>query len=684
MIYRFLILLSAIACIPTYNVSCQAPEAVNGILDLRDYASDHFTVRLNGYWEFYWNRMLRPVDFKDKKTKPDFYGKVPSYWTDYKGLKTSKFGYATYRLKVILPEGYRRTLGFNMPVFDSSYDMFLDSEYLGGNGITGRSTAASKPGYQRNYFRYNPESDTLNLIINVSNFDHRRGGFWLPVEIGTASDVERHMLNSRASEWATVSLLLGFSIFFFFFFIMSPGDKLTAFFSLVTFSLALRPLFTSHFLILNLFETEWNWIIRFEYIGLYTGIIGGSWYSYYLYPTKLFRKIAYTFTFLFSICLLSVFLLPVRLFSYSVLLVYPSILLLVGYLLYSSLRGATRKSLLDLVYFIAFIFLIAGAINDMKISLGNTSSSGEYLLSYIIVIFLIIQAALLLYKWVRSYNDRVKLQKQLEYMNRNLEMLVGLRTKELKSQKEEIEEQNRVIAEQNLKLSDTLQIRNKMFSVISHDLRNPAVNILYMLLLLKEQKVKEEDVSYVNSCIESSQRIIDLLENMLAWGREQENRIKYSPVMLDLSEVVMKNLDLLRENTSKKKIKINFIKTGNPVAYFDRDLLDIIVRNLLSNATKYSHAEGRIDISLIGSNGGEKLIRLKIADQGVGISESRLKTLFNGGELISTPGTANEKGTGLGLKLCHDLIQLNKGDIKVDSLEGKGTCITITLPAEAK
>ena len=103
------------------------------------YDPDHFIVRLNGQWEFYWDKMLKPSDFITGKYKPDYYGKVPSYWTEYPqdSVNTDKFGYATYRLRVLLPPGYNDPLAVDVPVFDSSYDIYIDGKLLGSNGVPG-------------------------------------------------------------------------------------------------------------------------------------------------------------------------------------------------------------------------------------------------------------------------------------------------------------------------------------------------------------------------------------------------------------------------------------------------------------------------------------------------------------------------------------------------------------------
>lgn len=658
-------------------------KAVKGILDLRGIKNpDHFIIRLNGQWEFYWQKMLRPNDFKKGNIKPDYYGNVPSYWTDYPkdSVGTENFGYATYRLTVLFPKGFNKPLAIDLPVFDSSYDIYLDGKYYGGNGTPGESADRTKPEYKRNFFRFNIESDSLKIIINVANYDHRRGGFWLPAKLGTFSEVQKQLANSWAAEWSVISLLLGFSLFFLFFFLISPKEKIMFFFSMTTIGLALRPLFTSHYLILNLFNMDWVWIIRSEYLGLFVIIIGWVWYVMNLYPSKFFRIIAWLITCIFSFAFIATLFLPVSIFSYLTIVYYPSMILSISYLLFMSFRGSLKYNLIDIGYFLAFILLLVGGMHDMRVSLGKSDSNIGYSLTYIIVLFVFIQAVILLYRWVRAFLDKEKLQNELEFLNKNLEHLVNERTQELKNRNEEIEKQNSMIAIQNKQLSDTIQLKNRIFSVIAHDLRSPVVNILYMLNLLKEKEYKEKYDTFANSSIQYAQMVISLLENMLVWGRGQEDKIKFSPEKRDLADIILTNLSIFKETSDKKEIAVNFTQIGNSLAYFDKDLMDIIIRNLLSNAVKYTSRGGRISILLKEKTQNGDYMMLKICDNGIGIPEVKQKYLFTTTEVESTPGTENEKGTGLGLKLCYELVKINNGSIVVDSKTGEGTCFIITLP----
>jgi len=424
------------------------------------------------------------------------------------------------------------------------------------------------------------------------------------------------------------------------------------------------------------------WIVRFEYLGLFLILIGWVWYVLNLYPTMFFKVITWLVTLLSSLAFVSTLFLPVKIFSYSALAYYPLMILIILYLLVMSFIGSLKKNSIDIIYFLAFILLLLGGIHDMKVSLGKSYSTIGYSLTYIIVLFVFIQAFILLYRWVRSFHEKERLQNELEFMNRNLEHLINERTQELKNRNEEIGKQNNKIALQNKQLSDTIQLKNRIFSVIAHDLRSPVVNILYILNLLKEKEYKEKYDTFANSSIQYAQLVISLLENMLVWGRDQEDKIKYSPEKRDLADIILTNLSIFKETSDKKEISVNFTQVGNSFAYFDKDLLDIIIRNLLSNAVKYTPRGGRISMLLKDKTMNGEVMMLKVCDNGIGIPTTKQKYLFTSTEIESTPGTENEKGTGLGLKLCHELAEINNGSIAVESKPGEGTCFIITLPRE--
>jgi signal transduction histidine kinase len=139
----------------------------------------------------------------------------------------------------------------------------------------------------------------------------------------------------------------------------------------------------------------------------------------------------------------------------------------------------------------------------------------------------------------------------------------------------------------------------------------------------------------------------------------------------------------MKETADRKNISLNFTQVGRAVGWIDRDLIDIVVRNLLSNAIKYTNPGGKVTISVKEQEKSDAGVLIKICDNGVGISEERQKKLFTGAEIDTTAGTDSEKGTGIGLKLVHELVTISKGTISVESKPDNGSCFTVSLPSAA-
>ena len=663
-----------------------APVRVEkGVLDLRHIQQgDEFTLKMNGEWEFYFNKFLygEPGHPRDTLT-PDCYGTVPGYWSEYSvgGKRLPRFGYGTYRAVILLPDGYRDRLGFDMPVFDSSYEIAINGVTSARNGTPARSRAESIPAYEPLFFSYMPKNDTLELLIRVSNYEHRRGGFWLPLKVGTFHTIQTDFTNQWFISIAVTGMLFAAFIFFFVFYLFDRKNPKLVMFSLLAASLALRPFLSTPYLISIINATNWSLIVRCEYLLLYLTVTSGAWLAYYIYPTSWFRKIALAVDFIFLAGAILVISTPVYIFSYTVWIMQALALIVLTYALVMSLRGLLKKNWIDIINFVALIALGAGAVADIMLSNGLEEKQQIYILSFMMMVFVFVQAALLIRDWVKSGKERVKLALQLEELNRSLEDRVDERTKELKTKSIEINARNEQIALQNKKLSETVHLKNKIFSVIAHDLRSPVVNILYTLHLLREEKDWEKTEAMANSCIQYSQMLIGLIENMLVWGRGQEDMIRFAPSENDLADIVLTNISIMKEAADRKNISLHFTQVGRAVGWIDRDLIDIVVRNLLSNAIKYTNPGGKVTISVKEQEKNNAGVVIKICDNGVGISEERQKKLFTGAEIDTTAGTDSEKGTGIGLKLVHELVTISKGTISVESKPASGSCFTVSLPS---
>lgn len=233
------------------------------------------------------------------------------------------------------------------------------------------------------------------------------------------------------------------------------------------------------------------------------------------------------------------------------------------------------------------------------------------------------------------------------------------------------------------KLRDANHAKDRFFSIIAHDLRGPIGNYREIFKLLASRKnvfSEEERSALMAELYKSADHTFDLLENLLQWTRSQKNELQIISNYYSVYEIVSKTINTLITSSENKKITIeNNVKLTH-IGYFDINMISTVMRNLISNAIKFSHPSSKITISSQIEN---DLILVSIKDYGVGISKEKLELVFDSKEMTSTLGTAKERGTGLGLVLCKSFVELNHGSIWVDSVENEGSTFTFSIPTES-
>ncbi len=250
----------------------------------------------------------------------------------------------------------------------------------------------------------------------------------------------------------------------------------------------------------------------------------------------------------------------------------------------------------------------------------------------------------------------------------------------LKRQRDEMEKQNLEISAQKEQLNQLNNVKDRFFSIISHDLRNNLTTMKLYFDLISNPDYKAEDQTILTKQIAGSvENTIDLLENLLVWASAQIKGVSIHIQKINLNSVVEQSKGLLEVSSEQKSITISNELSEELVAYADIDMVNLVVRNLISNAIKFTPNAGKIRIysSLDVNN-----VNIHISDNGIGIGPDNLKNLFNQHLHPSTKGTGNEKGTGLGLMLCKDFIEKNGGCIWVESEKGKGSTFSFSLPAK--
>jgi signal transduction histidine kinase len=249
--------------------------------------------------------------------------------------------------------------------------------------------------------------------------------------------------------------------------------------------------------------------------------------------------------------------------------------------------------------------------------------------------------------------------REMEELNTGLELLVEQRTS---------------------KLVEIVSTNAKFLSIIAHDLRNPFSSILGILELLKmslKELDKNEIEKYVEIIYNSANNTLTLLDNLLVWAVSQNKEKNFRPIKINLYELLREEIENLKTLASQKQITLRHSVKPDLNVTADIQMVKTILRNLINNAIKYTNVNGEI---IIDANEVNQYIEIAIKDNGIGISAEDQRKLFKIDAFHSTPGTHDERGTGLGLLLCKEFVELHGGNIRIESEAGKGSIFAFTLP----
>ena len=286
--------------------------------------------------------------------------------------------------------------------------------------------------------------------------------------------------------------------------------------------------------------------------------------------------------------------------------------------------------------------------NKKKLS---NSEKQNTLLIYGLIAGLVFVTALLIFSYLRSSKDTKT-------------------TKELSTE-------NKSLAQKNAQLEEVNQVKDKLFSIVSHDLKDSISSIKAFLDLLKDDGItKEEFNNLIPELSENANNASSLLFNLLNWSKSQMQNLQPKPELFNIQEVFQIKISLIEKKVNDKGI-ILIDESRREFVYADRSMLEIVIQNLITNAVKFT---GKGDVITVSNQDYNGKVLICVEDTGIGISEDNQKKLFNAKKNFTTIGTGNEKGTGLGLTICKDLVELNNGRIWVESTPNIGSKFFIELP----
>ncbi len=280
----------------------------------------------------------------------------------------------------------------------------------------------------------------------------------------------------------------------------------------------------------------------------------------------------------------------------------------------------------------------------------------------------------------KQKNIEKKLREQADSL-KEVNSLLEERQEKIQIQSDELNRQAKELKESNSKLEELNATKNKFFSIIAHDLKNPFQAIFgFSELLMRnfddfEETQRMELLTMIKT---SSESAYNLLENLLQWARTQTDRIKYNPAEVDVNDIIEQNIELTKASAQRKNIILSVVGNCDKSVWADFNMINLVFRNLLSNAVKFTPNNGKVTIDCRTKDNKECIIVVK--DTGIGISKENIKKLFRIDEYFSTSGTAGESGTGLGLIICKEFIEKNKGSFHIESELNNGASFIFSLP----
>ncbi len=622
-----------------------SPVAKQGLLDLTHWSFERDgLLKLEGDWELYWNQLLEPRDFKGaKKPTPTALAPVPGSWTD---LGLPAHGVATYRLglksedlhQLVAVERFNHPQGVRVWVGDRLV-------YEGGR-------VQSAPGGAFPHHFPGPGTFSLSepitpVTVQVSNFFEEQGGLIEPFTLGSERQINAARMRQVALSLFLFGSILLMGLYNLGLFVLRRNEPSTLFFGLLCLIVALRSICTNDYFILTLVpELSWAAVNKIEYLTFYLAIPFFMMFLRAVYPDEMPRAVLRAAQVLLGGASLIVIATPNDVYQHTLMPVSLGTLVAGVFATGAIVLAVIRKREGAMAALIGFLVLFAAAVNDILVS--QRLIGGAYIVPYGLIVFIFTQSFLLSQRFSQAFAT-------IEAMSQRLLSLDKL--------------------------------KNEFLANTSHELRTPLHGIIGLAESLIDGAtgpLPASTVSNLGMIASSGRRLGNLVNSMLDFSKLRNHDLTLQRKALDLRQVAEVVITLSKPLTAGRAIALhNAIPESLPAIDGDEDRLMQILHNLIGNAIKFTDSGSvtvTASITVMASVTSQGWVTVTVADTGIGIPEEKFEDVFKSFEQVDSSVSREFGGTGVGLSITKQLVELHGGRIWLESKLGEGSRFSFTLP----